>query len=72
MRTILKQFGTDESAVEMGAVVEYHHENVQEHTALRDPFRAPDSDAEHREAIRRLAELDRERHVDIYEKLARE
>jgi len=72
VRTILKRFGTDESAVEMETIVEYHHENVQEHTALHERFRVASSDAECREAVRRLAELDRERHADIYEKLARE
>lgn len=71
VRTILKRFGTDESTVEMETIVEYHHENVRDSTVLHEGFRA-DSDAERREAIRRLAELDRERHADIYEKLARE
>jgi hypothetical protein len=45
---------------------------ARERAQLRECIRTTDSDAERHEAVRRLAEIGRERHADIYEKLARE
>lgn len=44
----------------------------EERIRLRKQVRNAESHAERREAILRLAEIDREIHADIYEKLARE
>jgi hypothetical protein len=43
-----------------------------ERACLRERIRNADSEAERREAVLRLAEIDREIHADIYAKLARE
>ena len=43
-----------------------------ERARLREQVRNADSEAERREAILRLAEINREIHADTYEKLARE
>jgi hypothetical protein len=43
-----------------------------ERARLRERTRNADSDAERREAILRLAEIDREIHAETYAKLARE
>jgi hypothetical protein len=51
---------------------ESDEEHVHERARLREHIRVTDSDAERREAVRRLAEIDREIHADVYEKLARE
>lgn len=51
---------------------ETDEEYTRERAELRERIRTTDSDVERREAIRRLAEIDRELHADIYEKLARE
>ena len=87
IRTILKRLGTDESAVDVEAIAEYYRENgidmtaqrsetdqeyARERARLRERIRTTDSDTERREAVRRLAEIDREVHADIYEKLTRE
>ena len=45
-------------------------ETEREH--LREQARNAESREERREAIRQLAKLDRERHAETYEKLARE
>lgn len=47
---------------------DYHEERIE----LRKRVRTAESEAERREAVLRLAEIDREIHADIYEKLARE
>lgn len=47
-------------------------EYARERAELRERISTADSDTERREAVRRLAEIDREIHADIYEKLARE
>ena len=44
----------------------------EERARLRKRVRNADSEAERREAILRLAEIDREIHAETYEKLARE
>lgn len=43
-----------------------------ERAELRERVRNAESEAERRKAVLRLAEIDREIHADIYEKLARE
>ena len=43
-----------------------------ERARLREQVKNADSEAERREAILRLAEIDREIHAETYEKLARE
>lgn len=48
--------------------MDYREERIR----LREQVRNADSDAERREAVLRLAEIDREIHADIYAKLARE
>lgn len=47
---------------------EYREERIR----LRKQVRNADTESERREAVLRLAEIDREIHADIYEKLARE
>ncbi|WP_154019050.1 hypothetical protein [Halococcus agarilyticus] len=47
---------------------DYRDERAQ----LREQIKNADSETERREAILRLAEIDREIHADTYEKLARE
>ena len=47
-------------------------EHQTERDRLREIARTADSKEERREAMRQLAALDRERHRDIYDKLARE
>lgn len=44
----------------------------QERAALREIIQTTDSDEERSRAFQRLAEIGRERHRDIFEKLARE
>jgi hypothetical protein len=51
---------------------ETDQEYARERARLRERIRTTDSDTERREAVRRLAEIDREIHADVYEKLARE
>jgi hypothetical protein len=46
----------------------YRDELVQ----LRERVRNPSSDEDRREAVRRIAAIDREMHADTYAKLARE
>ena len=43
-----------------------------ERAELRERVRNAESETERREAVLRLAEIDREIHADIYEKFARE
>jgi hypothetical protein len=47
-------------------------EYARERAQLRECIRTTDSEAERQEAVRRLAEIDREIHADVYEELARE
>jgi hypothetical protein len=51
---------------------ETDQEYARERARLRERIRTTDSDTERREAVRRLAEIDREIHADVYKKLARE
>ena len=44
----------------------------EERIELRERIRNPDSEAERREAVLRLAEIDREIHAETYAKLVRE
>lgn len=50
------------------ATESYREERIELHERIRNA----DTGAERREAIFRLAEIDREIHTDIYAKLARE
>ena len=47
-------------------------EYARKRAQLRECIRTTDSEAERQEAVRRLAEIDREIHADVYEELARE
>lgn len=47
-------------------------EYADERKRLREQIRQAESSAERREAVRRLAAIDRERHQETYEKIATE
>ena len=80
VRSILKAFGTDESAVDMERVLEFIAQTCEpfeppcerDRTELRETIRTTEVDEERNRAFCRLADIGRERHKNIYDKLARE
>ena len=62
IRAVLKQFGTDETAVEEASVLEY----FRTHTTAVGP------DEARRELVLRVAKADRDEHRDIYDALENE
>jgi death-on-curing protein len=72
IRTILKQFATDEAGTDRAAVLEYLRDNTSEVTADTDSPPGEEAGTTQRELVRQVATADRDANREIYDALEHE